>query len=71
MTDRWRVGRRVGRTIYRMVGPDPSDNDQLIGMMDTVDLARRAVLANNFLFGQESITVDVLEAPFLNNNDDA
>lgn len=44
---RWRVGRKVGRTIYAMVSDDPSDNDVLIGVMDTPELAREAVHAHN------------------------
>jgi hypothetical protein len=43
----WRVGRKVGRTIYAMVGPEPSDDDVLIGVMDTRPLAERAVAAHN------------------------
>jgi len=31
----WRTGRKVGRTIYAQVGPQPSDADVLIGLMDT------------------------------------
>lgn len=42
---RWRVGRKVGRTLYAMVGDEPSDDDQLIGMMDTPELARSVVTA--------------------------
>lgn len=41
----WRVGRKVGRTIY---ATPPGDEDGvLIGMMDTPDLAREAVDAHN------------------------
>jgi hypothetical protein len=36
----WRVGRKVGRTIY-------DANDQLIGVMDTPELAKRVVEAVN------------------------
>jgi hypothetical protein len=43
----WRVGRKVGRTIYRMRGNDPSDDDELIGVMDTPALAVEAVDAVN------------------------
>ncbi len=43
----WRVGRKVGRTIYRMLGEKPSDNDVLIGVMDTPELAQLAVAAYN------------------------
>lgn len=43
----WRVGRKVGRTIYAQVGALPSDNDPLIGLMDTFELAHEAVNAHN------------------------
>ena len=43
----WRVGRHLGRTIYEQVGDDPSDDDKVIGMMDTVELARIVVEAVN------------------------
>jgi hypothetical protein len=43
----WRVGRKVGRTIYLQLGDQPGDTDLLIGMMDTPDLARRVVEAMN------------------------
>lgn len=48
MPERWRTGRKVGRTIYRQTGPYPSDEDPLIGVMDTVALAHEAVEAHNF-----------------------
>ena len=43
----WRVGRTVGRTIYAMVGQAPSEDDVLIGMMDTAELAGEACVAHN------------------------
>lgn len=43
----WRQGRKVGRTIYAVVGPEPSDDDILIGVMDTPQLAGEAVNAHN------------------------
>jgi hypothetical protein len=43
----WRVGRKVGRTIYAQIGPEPSDDDVLIGVMDTSALAEDAVQAHN------------------------
>ena len=51
---RWRVGRKVGRTIYAMVGPRASDDDVLIGVMDSEALARDAVGAHNTRLTQES-----------------
>jgi hypothetical protein len=44
---RWRTGRKVGRTIYAQPGAEPSDEDLLIGVMDTPALAREAVEAHN------------------------
>jgi len=44
---RWRVGRKVGRTIYAVVGKEPSDEDVLIGVMDTPALALEAVTWHN------------------------
>lgn len=43
----WRTGRKVGRTIYEQIGAEPSDDDRLIGILDTPALARRAVEAVN------------------------
>ena len=44
---RWRTGRKVGRTIYAQIGEFPSDDDVLIGVMDTPVLADDAVRAHN------------------------
>jgi hypothetical protein len=44
----WRTGRKVHRTIYAMTGPEPSDDDPLIGVMDTPELAAEAVEAHNY-----------------------
>jgi len=43
----WRTGRKVGRTIYAMIGLLPADTDMLIGVMDTKALAQEAVSAHN------------------------
>ncbi len=44
----WRVGRKVGRTIY--------DGDKLIGMMDTRELAELVVRhVNNGILGSRKI----------------
>lgn len=49
-TRMWRVGRKVGRTIYAQCEPHrASDDDRLIGLMDTADLAAEAVRAHNQL----------------------
>lgn len=47
---RWRVGRKVGRTIYAQYNDEPSDSDVLIGVMDTRELAEAAVAAYNAQF---------------------
>jgi hypothetical protein len=43
----WRQGRSVGRTIYVMVGDEPSKDDLLIGVMDSPGLAAVVVDAVN------------------------
>ena len=43
----WRVGRSVGRTLYRMAGAEASKADVLIGVMDTPELAAQVVAAVN------------------------
>lgn len=44
---RWRTGRKLGRTIYMQIGPEPSDEDEFIGLMDTADLAEQIVVSHN------------------------
>lgn len=41
----WRVGRKVGRTIYLTPADDPDGDGTLIGVMDTRELARMAAAA--------------------------
>jgi hypothetical protein len=43
----WRIGRKVGRTVYAQISDDPADDDVLIGMFDTTELAKAAVIAHN------------------------
>jgi len=43
----WRIGREVGRTVYQQAGEEPSDDDALIGVMDTPRLALLAAEAVN------------------------
>lgn len=45
MAERWRTGRKVGRTIY--AHKDGDYEGRLIGMMDTPDLAAEVVRAVN------------------------
>lgn len=47
MSETWRVGRSLGRTLYIQVGDQPSKDDQCIGMLDTAALAERVVAAVN------------------------
>ena len=46
---RWRTGRKLGRTIYEQLGADPSGDDTLIGVMDSPGLAAAACHAHNAL----------------------
>lgn len=47
-----RVGRKVGRTLYIQSGDEPSDDDELVGLMDTPELAAIVVAAVNGHLGQ-------------------
>lgn len=44
---RWRTGRKVGSTIYLQHGDEPSDEDELIGVMFSPERAAAAVDAYN------------------------
>jgi len=44
----WRVGRKVGRTIYAQLQEIPNDSDPLIGVLDTTELAKEAVQSHNY-----------------------
>lgn len=43
----WRVGFKLGRTVYAMVGDTPSPEDGLLGMMETQHLAAHVVALHN------------------------
>lgn len=43
----YRIGRSLGRTIYRQVGPEPSKDDEFLGILDTRTLAEQVVDALN------------------------
>jgi hypothetical protein len=47
LAGRLRVGRKVGRTLYIQIGEEPSDDDELCGIMDTPELAAIVVAAVN------------------------
>lgn len=44
---RWRVGRKLGRTLYAQQGKEPSDGDPFLGLMENPMLAARVVAAVN------------------------
>ena len=58
MTPRWRTGRKVGRTIYLQLGPEPSDYDVLYGVMDTPELAAAAVRGLNRFAAEGVLDLD-------------
>lgn len=41
----WRMGRKRGRNLYRQEGPQPSDSDRFLGIMETAELAEKVVEA--------------------------
>lgn len=51
----WRMGRKVGRTIYAQIGPEPSDDDPLVGVMDTRLLAADVVCSHNAVLASRPI----------------
>jgi len=59
----FRVGRSVGRTIYRQVGDEASKQDELVGVMDTRELAARAVACMNALAGWDISLDGVIITP--------
>ena len=42
-----RQGRKVGRTLYRQLGDEPSDDDPIVGLVDSIELAKIIVEAVN------------------------
>lgn len=55
VTSRWRIGRKVGRTIYVMTTTEPTDHDILIGCMDSEMIAAAAVNAHNGILEQMGV----------------
>ena len=45
----WRVGRKLGRTVYAQEGDVPSDDDPLLGFMESDAIAEQVVEAINHL----------------------
>ena len=57
---RYRNGRHLGRTIYRQMGENPSDQDEFVGIMDTREMAGVVVDAlNHLLNSREGTSVQV------------
>lgn len=56
---RFRVGRKVGRTIYVQLGPEPSDDDHLVGMLETREQAEAAVRGLNEDVGIDADEIEV------------
>jgi hypothetical protein len=56
----WRVGRKVGRTIYAQILSEPSDGDVLIGVMDTRELAVLAVQSHNRYLQEQPDKLDYI-----------
>ncbi|MGH2936921.1 MAG: hypothetical protein ACRDPE_02245 [Solirubrobacterales bacterium] len=42
---RWRVGRKLGRTLYKQEGLEPTDEDRFLGLMESAELAEMVVEA--------------------------
>ncbi len=60
---RWRTGRHVGRTIYEQLSDGPSDDDTLIGVMDSPELAAEACRCHNaMLAGVAAVQAEFLAA---------
>lgn len=51
----WRPGRKVGRTIYAQQGQTASDEDVLIGVMDTEWYAEITCRDHNIALGFEGV----------------
>ena len=47
-SQRWRTGRKLGRTLYVQISSTPSDKDIFIGIMDTREAAELVVKAVNY-----------------------
>jgi hypothetical protein len=58
MSRRFRTGTKVGRTIYRQVSDNPDDGEELVGMMDTRELAAFAAKAMNQALDRGTVPAD-------------
>jgi len=43
----WRIGRKLGRTLYAVIGDEPADNDILLGLLDDELVAKLIVDTHN------------------------
>lgn len=59
----WRTGRKVGRTVYAQAGIDPGNDDELIGVMDSRELAEAVVRAHNRAIGLDPLLMRAEEEP--------
>lgn len=48
---RWRVGPKLGRTVYLQLGDEPGDVDVFLGLMETPELAQQVVEEHNAVLG--------------------
>ena len=44
---RWRTGRHLGRTVYALMGDEPSDEDPFLGIFDSASVAAAVVAEHN------------------------
>lgn len=58
---RWRTGRKIGRTLHAQVGAQSSDDDPVLGMMDSIALAARVVSDHNIILAQRSEAARIRE----------
>lgn len=49
----WRQGRHEPRHLYAQTGPEPSDEDPIVGTLDTAEAAEEACTAHNERLAQE------------------
>ncbi len=45
--ERYRVGRKLGRTVYRQAGEEPSDEEEFLGIFDDPEFAEHVVALLN------------------------
>jgi hypothetical protein len=60
--ERYRTGRTLHRTVYRVVGDEASKSDQFLGIMETPELANQVVVLMNALAASIEALPQVLGA---------